>query len=125
MLRLALAPDWDVAFYNNASLSINHREQASLVLLGSALVASRLMKLGGYMVTPVSARMDAATGDLAWEQRYRHFELMLDEAIKKVIKLVPDAYSGKGANETDAANLQLVEIEHRAFDLPSVARRAG
>lgn len=42
----------DVAFYNNASLPINHREQASPVLLSSALIASRPVKLGGWGITP-------------------------------------------------------------------------
>ena len=42
----------DVALYNNASLPINHREQASPVLLGSALIASRPVRIGGRVVTP-------------------------------------------------------------------------
>lgn len=65
----------------------------------------------------MSARMSAATGDLAWERRYLHFEPILDRAIKKIIELEPDAYAGEGAADTDAANLKLVEMEHRAFDL--------
>lgn len=42
----------DVAFYNNASLPINHREQACPVLLASALIASRPVKLSGRVITP-------------------------------------------------------------------------
>ncbi len=42
----------DVALYNTASLPINHREQACPVLLGSALIASRPVKVGGRTVTP-------------------------------------------------------------------------
>jgi diguanylate cyclase (GGDEF)-like protein/PAS domain S-box-containing protein len=75
-------------------------------------------------VLTMSARMAAATGDLAWEQRYRHFEPILDHAIKEIIELEPDAYSGEGAAETDAANIKLVEMEHRAFDLVRQGRAA-
>jgi PAS domain S-box-containing protein len=68
-------------------------------------------------VLTMSARLAAATGDLAWEQRYLHFEPMLGDAIKEVIKIEPNLYSREGAGETDAANVKLVEMEHRAFDL--------
>jgi len=76
-------------------------------------------------VLTMSARMSAATGDLAWEQRYLHFEPILDGAIKRIIHLEPDAYAGKGAAETDAANIKLVEMEHRAFDLVRQSRAAA
>jgi len=76
-------------------------------------------------VLTMSARMSAATGDLAWERRYLHFEPILDAAIKKIIHLEPDAYAGKGAAETDAANIKLVEMEHRAFDLVRRSRAAA
>ena len=42
----------DIALYNNASFPINYRGQASPVLLASALVASRPIKIGGHTVTP-------------------------------------------------------------------------
>ena len=82
----------------------------------------RIQELQGIIthldeVLTMSARMAAATGDLAWEQRYLRFEPVLDDAIKEVIKIEPNAYSGEGAGETDAANVKLVEMEHRAFDL--------
>ncbi len=75
-------------------------------------------------VLTMSARMAAATGDLAWEKRYRHFEPILDKAIKEIIELEPQAYAGEGAAETDAANIKLVEMEHRAFDLVRENRAA-
>ncbi len=68
-------------------------------------------------VLTMSARMAAATGDVRWEQRYRKFEPKLDAAIKEAIKLAPEAYSGKAAEATDAANIKLVAMENRAFDL--------
>lgn len=75
-------------------------------------------------VLTMSAHMAAATGDLAWERRYLHFEPILDYTIKKVIEIVPSAYSGDGANETDEANLKLDEMEHQALDLVRQNRRA-
>ena len=75
-------------------------------------------------VLTMSARMAAATGDASWEQRYRKYEPMLDGAIKEVIRLEPQAYSGEGASQSDAANIKLVEFEHRAFDLVRQNRRA-
>lgn len=68
-------------------------------------------------VLTMSARMAAATGDLAWEERYRRFEPKLDAAIKESVKLAPEASSGEAAGMTDAANIRLVEMENRAFDL--------
>ncbi len=68
-------------------------------------------------VLTMSARMAAATGDLQWEERYRRHEPELDAAIKEAMGLVPEAYEGETAAKTDAANVRLVEMENRAFDL--------
>lgn len=65
----------------------------------------------------MSARMAVATGDLQWEQRYRQFEPQLDQAIKRAIALAPDIYEGEGAKATDSANMRLVAMENKAFDL--------
>jgi serine phosphatase RsbU (regulator of sigma subunit) len=67
-------------------------------------------------VLTMSARMAASTGDLQWEQRYNKFEPELDNAIKKVIKLAPEAFAGN-TSETDVANTKLVEMEKKSFDL--------
>ena len=66
-------------------------------------------------VLTMSARMAVATGDLKWEQRYRRFEGKLDAAIQDAIALVPDA--GGGTEQTDAANVALIEMENSAFGL--------
>ncbi|MBW4421916.1 MAG: HAMP domain-containing histidine kinase [Myxacorys californica WJT36-NPBG1] len=66
-------------------------------------------------VLTMSARMAAATGDLKWEQRYRTFEPQLDTAIKQATQLAPEIYA-KYANQTDAANVKLVEMENQAFN---------
>lgn len=68
-------------------------------------------------VLTMSARMAAATGDLAWETRYLAFEPRLDAAIKEAMKLAPEALATNAAAKTDEANLRLVEMEHQAFDL--------
>jgi hypothetical protein len=68
-------------------------------------------------VLTMSARMAVATGDLKWEQRYRQFEPQLEQAIKRATALAPDVYNGEGARVTDAANMRLVAMENKAFDL--------
>ncbi|MCK5383663.1 MAG: hypothetical protein KAJ65_07845, partial [Gammaproteobacteria bacterium] len=65
-------------------------------------------------VLTMSARMAVATGDPKWEQRYRRFEGELDAAIQDAIALVPDA---GGTEQTDAANVALIEMENSAFGL--------
>jgi len=65
----------------------------------------------------MSARMAAATGDLAWERRYRQFEPQLDAAVKEATALTSESGSAKAAAQTDAANLKLVEMENRSFAL--------
>jgi signal transduction histidine kinase len=82
----------------------------------------RVEELGGIIahmdeVLTMSAHMAAATGDPRWELRYRTFEPKLDAAIKEVSELAPESYSGQGASETDQANVKLVAMENRAFEL--------
>ncbi|MEO1879896.1 MAG: ATP-binding protein [Methylococcales bacterium] len=82
----------------------------------------RLEELRGIIihldeVLTMSARMAATTGNLQWEKRYHSFEPKLDAAIKEAIRLAPEAYSGKDAADTDAANIRLVEMENKSFDL--------
>ena len=57
---------------------------------------SRLEGLRGTIiqldeVLTMSVRMAAATGDLAWEQRYRRYQSQLDAAIKEALGRVPQA----------------------------------
>ncbi|MBE9087086.1 GHKL domain-containing protein [Tolypothrix sp. LEGE 11397] len=82
----------------------------------------RLQKLSDTIthldeVLTMSARMNAATGNSMWEQRYRSFEPKLDAAIKESIKLAPQAYTGEDAKKTDIANQRLVEMEYKSFEL--------
>ncbi|MEH1828450.1 MAG: ATP-binding protein [Nostoc sp.] len=68
-------------------------------------------------VLTMSARMNAATGNFIWEQRYRQFEPKLDIAIKESIKLAPKAYKNEDAKIIDAANQRLVAMEYQSFYL--------
>src|SRR5688572_8890496 len=82
----------------------------------------RLVELRGQIVyldevLTMSARLAATSGDLAWENRYNNYEPLLDAAIKEAVLLAPDAYTSAGAANTDAANLALVALEKRSFDL--------
>jgi diguanylate cyclase (GGDEF)-like protein len=75
-------------------------------------------------VLTMSARMAAATGNLDWETRYRRFEPQLDQSIKEALRLNPDTSRGAAAAKTDAANVALVAMEHRAFDLVRQGKNA-
>lgn len=64
-----------------------------------------------------SARMAAITGDRQWDERYRSYELQLDQAIKEAMRLGQSQPGSAAIAETDAANIRLVEMEHRALAL--------
>jgi PAS domain-containing protein len=68
-------------------------------------------------VLTMSVRMASVTGDQKWEVRYRLYEDQLDSAINEAIASAPHDFSCKAAEETDAANIKLVEMENRAFEL--------
>jgi PAS domain S-box-containing protein len=68
-------------------------------------------------VLTMSVRMAAATGDLAWEERYRQYEPELDAAIMEALDRAPHADADDTTVETEAANVKLVEMENRAFEL--------
>jgi hypothetical protein len=65
----------------------------------------------------MSARMSAATGDPQWEDRYHRLEPQLDTAIKETMRLESHESIVQAAAKTDAANIKLVEMEHRVFAL--------
>jgi PAS domain S-box-containing protein len=74
-------------------------------------------------VLTMSARMAAATGKMQWVQRYRHFEPILDGAIKEAKKMAPETFMTKAAAMTDAANVKLVAMEKRSFRLIEAGNR--
>ena len=67
-------------------------------------------------VLTMSARMGASTGNTLWEERYRNYEPLLDKTIKELTKLTPKSYH-ENTSQTDAANMALVEMEFKAFNL--------
>ena len=89
----------------------------------------RLEELNGRIVhldevLTMSARMAAATGDISWEERYRRHEPELDQAIKEAMSLTARPEDRDRASATDQANLLLVEMENRAFNLLRLGRRS-
>ncbi|BBD62817.1 integral membrane sensor signal transduction histidine kinase (plasmid) [Nostoc sp. HK-01] len=68
-------------------------------------------------VLTMSARMNAATGNPNWEQRYRQFEPQLDAVIKESIKLLPTVYQNKDTEKIEQANQKLVAMEYQSFNL--------
>jgi two-component system, sensor histidine kinase and response regulator len=64
-----------------------------------------------------SARMAAITGDMQWEERYLSCEPQLDQAIKELMKDSQSLSGSEAMAETDAANIKLVDLEHRALAL--------
>ena len=75
-------------------------------------------------VLTMSARMAAASGNLDWEMRYRQFEPLLDQSIKAALLLDPTASQGTAASATHTANIALVDMERRAFELVRQHRTA-
>ncbi|MBE9043338.1 methyl-accepting chemotaxis protein [Pleurocapsales cyanobacterium LEGE 10410] len=80
----------------------------------------KLQDLSGQIVhldevLTMSARMAASTGNLAWEERYLEHVPPLDEAINQVLSIAPEQQAN--ASQTDEANIKLIEMEERAFEL--------
>jgi signal transduction histidine kinase len=76
-------------------------------------------------VLTMSARMNAATGNVAWEQRYRQFEPQLDAAIKESLKLAPEVYKNENTKKIDPANKTLVSMEYQSFNLVRNNQKEG
>ncbi len=88
----------------------------------------RLEELEGMIrhldeVLTMSARLCAATGDLAWEQRYRAHVDTLEEAIKEAAALIPQVAAKEFMARTDVANQKLVAMEMHAFALVRAQQR--
>ncbi len=100
---------WRAHHYDDSSRVAYERTRRSEELRGIIVYLDEVLTM--------SARMAAATGDSQWEERYRNYEPKLDAAIKEAIELIPEGHSAKAAAKTDVANIKLVEMENRAFDL--------
>ena len=68
-------------------------------------------------VLTMSASMAAATGDRAWETRYRAHVPELDQAIATAQRLAPASDTSGLAKQTQSANETLVALEMEAFAL--------
>lgn len=82
----------------------------------------RAVELSGIImhydeVLTMSARMAASTERPYWEERYRKFEPQLDSAIKEAMELFEDTSFSDAASQTDVANIKLVAMENKAFEL--------
>jgi signal transduction histidine kinase len=113
-----------------AVLGILNTVSAYRLLKGIATTELPLERLSGRIVhldevLTMSARMAAATGDPRWEARYRRFEPQLDAAITAMNKIAPAPETRDAAHDTELANLALVEMEHRSFELVRQGRRAA
>jgi two-component system cell cycle sensor histidine kinase/response regulator CckA len=100
---------WDMWTMHRASTRIATEEMRLQKLIGATRHLDEVLTM--------SARMAAATGDARWEERYLRFEPKLAQVIDEAIALAPEVYEGVGAVLTEAANNQLVAMEHRALDL--------
>jgi signal transduction histidine kinase len=67
-------------------------------------------------VLTMSARMAAATGNLAWEKRYAAFEPELTRAIDRVIEINDQGYDLQ-IDPITKANIKLIDMEAKAFKL--------
>lgn len=96
--------------------------RSNLQLKALATKHFRLLELSGQIihhdeVLTMSARMAALTGEPKWKERYREFEPKLGAAINEVIKLSAEGFMSEAIAQTDNANVKLVGMENRAFDL--------
>lgn len=73
----------------------------------------------------MSARMGAATGNPAWQQRYDALVPKLDAAIATARSLAPQSEFAAFVSDTGAANQQLIDLETRAFNLVKAGNRAS
>ena len=84
----------------------------------------RLQELRGEIlrydeILTMSARMAAATGDLAWEARYWETEPKLTKALEAARQLVPDL---RTTDQTEASNEALIALEEQALSLTKAGR---
>lgn len=74
-------------------------------------------------VLTMSARLAAATGDLAYEARYRQFDPLLKREINALKAGLPQVELAQFVNATVEANQALVKMERQAFALARQGQR--
>ncbi len=65
----------------------------------------------------MAAKMAVSSGDLKWENRYRNYEIELDNAIDEAVVVEAKLSIGKSMSKVDESNRKLCEITNRAFKL--------
>ncbi|MSR62068.1 MAG: response regulator [Planctomycetes bacterium] len=75
-------------------------------------------------VLTMSANMAATTGEARWPRRYDDHVRSLDAAIKEMRAISPLLFDRELGRDTDDANLRLVDMETRAFELVKQGRSA-
>lgn len=111
ILSVALMAGWNAYFLQGQA------ESRTLLARGLRIQQLRGDILQWDELLTMSARLCAATGDLAWEKRYHQHVDALDDAIKEAATLVPAATATQFTEKTDKANQKLVEMELRSFEL--------
>ncbi|HEY0007648.1 MAG TPA: GAF domain-containing protein, partial [Tepidisphaeraceae bacterium] len=81
----------------------------------------RILRLTGTIthldeLLTMSAKMYAATGNPAWEQRYQAHVALLEEAFQEAQSLISDNEMRQSAAITAEANHMLIEMETQALD---------
>jgi two-component system chemotaxis sensor kinase CheA len=106
-----------------AYVRVQHALQSS-VRLEQVLAKNvgRIMTLDETLT--MSARMASSAKDPNYEIRYNDHVGELDALIKETFGLVPDAEVEAAVASTDAANLRLVDMETRSFELNKAGRHA-
>jgi len=67
-------------------------------------------------VLTMSAMMAAVTGEVAWIERYKKFELGLTAAIETALAVARSRAVALAIDEIDVANTELVKMEYQSFE---------
>jgi diguanylate cyclase (GGDEF)-like protein len=70
-----------------------------------------------------SARLAAATGDMAYERRYHVLAPELDDVIAETLRVVDDPEAAAAVEQTSDANQALIGMEERSFTLANEGKR--
>jgi methyl-accepting chemotaxis protein len=105
-------PTAAVLIFFNSQLAMRIQSHADLATKAQHMVGD--IRYYDEALT-MSARMAAATGDLAWQKRYDTFVPKLDATIADATKLAPKSDVATYVASTSDANQALIEMETQAF----------
>ncbi len=108
-----------VWMFQATSMRFDQLERASIELAG---VRGQIIHLDEVLTA--AAKLSAATGEPAWEQRYQTYVKELDAALARLRGLAPKFADASLGRETELANDRLVAAELAAFDLVRQGRLA-